>query len=90
MICMSNFITLCCILTKLYPFLKSLIYIQSNIRQYVVSALYILYLWNNCLQTLLKCATQQVYVLNPCYLGVGLRSRSHLEVKIDLENVLKF
>jgi hypothetical protein len=38
-ICRSSFITLYGILTKLCPFLSLQIYIQSNIRQYVVSAL---------------------------------------------------
>jgi len=36
------------------------------------------------LPTLLKCSTQQGYVQNPCYLCAGLRSRSHLKVKIEL------
>jgi len=58
--------------------------IQSNIRQYVVPTLWILYLWKNFLQTLRKCLTQQGYVQNPCYLCAGLRSRLHLKVKFDL------
>ena len=34
-----------------------------------------------------KRQSQQGYVQTPCYLCVGLRSRSHLKVKIDLKNV---
>ena len=79
-----------CILTKLCPFLSHQIYIQSKIRQYVVSALKHPILMEEFLQTLLKCLTQNVHVQDLCYLCAGLRSRSHLKVKIDLEMFINF
>jgi hypothetical protein len=72
----------------MYCILSLQIYIQSNIRQYVVSALLILYTWKNFLQTLLKCSPQLGNVQNPSYPCASLRSRPHLKVKTWLRKCL--
>jgi len=54
---------------------------QSNIRHYVVSALQVLHLLKDFLQTWLKCSPQQGDVQNPFCPCISPRSRSQLKVK---------